>query len=290
MPIEQAVFTSVKAQRNSGYHLAARSAGVTDEDARELTTWCPSHDAMLSDDPEATSINFHRLPSGCYCVSRTCLAGSEYSGRGWQVYSQCFLVRPDVLRRFANHPILFFQAAVAGGHVRVLRNMPESLPSFELAGRGAAIDQRSLERVLMDLGARRLAAIVGSALGADAMGIMHSLHGVSLFSALLSCIPVARRADHTFSTGLRFSTQRPFRWISLSTDPADVRHVERLSGLLVVDLSSGTASFARRNSSYTDDLERVLTDKDWGRLELLVDPDRTCLHRGTRPAPRLVAT
>lgn len=282
MPIEQAVFTSVKSPRYAGYQLAGRSPGIPPEDTSELTSWCPSHDSLLADGPDAVSINFHRLPSGRCCVSRTALAGSEYSGRGWQVYTQCLIVQPEIFQRFANHAILFFQAALAGGHVCVLKQVPEELPTFELGGRGAAIDQRAIERVLGEIGPRRLAVLLSSALGTDALGVVHKVHGVSLFSALLSCIPVGDRMDFTFSTGLRYSSQRPFRWISLNQDPADVRHVERLSGLLVVDLASGTSVFPRRNSKYTDEVEQALEKHDWGALEVLVDPGHTAIHRGNQ--------
>ncbi len=40
------------------------------------------------------SINFHRLPSGAFCISRTTPSGLEYSGRGGcAIYTQCLIVR-----------------------------------------------------------------------------------------------------------------------------------------------------------------------------------------------------
>ena len=45
--IEQAIFTSAKSDRASGYHLVSRSPGITEADARDLASWGPSHDSLL---------------------------------------------------------------------------------------------------------------------------------------------------------------------------------------------------------------------------------------------------
>ena len=79
--IEQAIFTSAETDCSAGYRLVAQSPGLSGDDARELTTWCPSHDSLLDSGPDAVSFNFHPLPSGAYCASRTVPAGAEYSGR-----------------------------------------------------------------------------------------------------------------------------------------------------------------------------------------------------------------
>jgi hypothetical protein len=56
----------------SGYHLVARSRGVSDLEAGALTTWSPSHGALLVDPANRTSVNYHSLPGGRYALSRTC--------------------------------------------------------------------------------------------------------------------------------------------------------------------------------------------------------------------------
>ena len=76
MNIEQAIFTSAETERAAGYQVVAQSAGVCEADARELAVWGPSHDSMLEFDSDATNINFHPLPSGAYCVSRTAPAAT----------------------------------------------------------------------------------------------------------------------------------------------------------------------------------------------------------------------
>ena len=98
MLIEQAIFTSAESDHAVGYHLAARSPGLDERDARELSVWGPSHDSLESASAAtAVSVNFFRLPSGAYCVSKTQLAGAEYSGRGLRTYTSCLVVPPPVL-------------------------------------------------------------------------------------------------------------------------------------------------------------------------------------------------
>ena len=82
MFVEQAIFTSLKTRRQEGYQLAAVSPGIASEGAKELEVWGPAHDSLLDGMQGASSVNFHPLTSGDYCVSRTVAAGEEYSGRG----------------------------------------------------------------------------------------------------------------------------------------------------------------------------------------------------------------
>jgi hypothetical protein len=132
-PIEQAIFTSVRTDRVDGYQLAAASEGIGAEDRRSLPQWGPAHDSLSEEGLGAASLNFHPLPSGAYCISRTSAASGEYSARrGPQVYTQMLVVEPEDLRRFANNPFRLLQAATAAGHVQVLRDIPRQLSSFTL--------------------------------------------------------------------------------------------------------------------------------------------------------------
>ncbi len=116
MLIEQAIFTSAETDRAQGYQLVRRSAGVSETDARELSLWGPSHDSLVERPNERSSVNFFRLESGWYSVSRTTLEGAEYSGRGGQRVSTHFLlVPPEVLARFGNNAFAVLRAATAIG-------------------------------------------------------------------------------------------------------------------------------------------------------------------------------
>ena len=135
MLIEQAIFTSTQTDRAEGYQLAGRSNGLSAADARELAVWGPSHDSLLEQPGEPASTNFHRLSSGSFCVSRTTLAGAEYSGRGGpQVYTQFLVVPPPLLARFSNNPFAILRAATASGALGVGEQIPEVLQPFRLSG------------------------------------------------------------------------------------------------------------------------------------------------------------
>src|SRR3990172_2377840 len=143
--IEQAVFTSAETDQSAGYQVVATSAGVSEADAKELAVWGPSHDALLESTPNAVSYNFHPLPSGSYCVSRTTPAGWEYSGRGGaRVYSQCLVVSTKTLARFANNPFALLRAALAAGLLELHDEGPKRLGPLRLAGRAAAGDSSLL--------------------------------------------------------------------------------------------------------------------------------------------------
>ena len=159
--IEQAVFTSAETDRSAGYQVVATSPGVREADCRELAAWGPSHDALLDSLPSAVSVNFHPLPSGSHCVSRTTPAGWEYSGRGGaRVYTQCLIVPPPVLARFANNPFALLRAALAGGALRLYDQVPKRLEPLRLVGRAAALDSALLARLCTSPGPGWLASLV----------------------------------------------------------------------------------------------------------------------------------
>src|SRR5687768_1022640 len=113
MLVEQAIFTSARTARSAGYHLVAASSGISEVDARELAAWGPSHDSLLETGSAAVSVNFHRLPSGAYCISQSTPEGPEFSGRGGvRVYTQALVMAPEALARFANNPFAVLRAAL----------------------------------------------------------------------------------------------------------------------------------------------------------------------------------
>src|SRR3569623_648025 len=124
--IEQAIFTSVKRTRLDGYQLATASRGITAEISRELTIWGPAHDSLWDMRRDARSVNFFPLTIGGYCLSITTVAGAEYSGRGGgRIYTQMFVLPPEVLARFANDPFHVLRALAASGRLLVPDKVPE---------------------------------------------------------------------------------------------------------------------------------------------------------------------
>jgi len=236
--IEQAIFTSAETDRSAGYQLVGKSSGLSQADARELAVYGPSHGALLQEGPEAVSFNFHPLPSGAYCVSRTTIAGCEYSNRGAaRVYTQCLVVPRDVLARFANNPFAVLRAALAHGSLEVFERVPRRLEPLHLVGRAASVDAAILARLSANPGADWLATLVQAALGSARLAVVGSDAAEHVIAGLINCLPPECRTEFSFSTGLKYSVGRPYRILTLSDDKAQWRRMHRQHNMVVLDLS-----------------------------------------------------
>jgi hypothetical protein len=265
--VEQAVFTSAETNRLAGYQVVARSLGVCEADARELAVWGPSHDSLLELGPEAVSINFHPLPSGAFCVSRTTAAGWEYSSRGGhRVYTQCLIVPPEVLRRFANNPLALIRAALAGGMLEVLPQVPRRLEPLRLAGRAAPVDQTLLARLAANPGPQSIATLLQAALDSPCLAVAGKPSAGELIAGLLNCLPPECRTEFSFSTGLKFSSRRPFRVVALSGDPAERRWVAHHQNIIVWEPAGSGSPESTPLDGWARLIERVLTS---GRTSFL---------------------
>ncbi len=221
--------------------MIARSSGVQQIDARELAVWCPSHDSLLEHATEAVSFNFHPLPSGAYCISRTAPAGWEYSGRGGtRVYTHCLLVPPETLGRFANNPFALLQAAMAVGAMEIRDPIPTRLETLSLAGGATPVDQPLLMRLSNRPGPREMAVLVQSALNTVCLAVVGESPAHDLFAGLMSCLPPEGRLDFSFSTGLKFSGRRPFHLLALSNDPGEQRWVAHQNNVTLLDLTGAS--------------------------------------------------
>jgi hypothetical protein len=226
--IEQAIFTSVQTDRGLGYQLVSHSPNLAETDARELAVWGPSHDSLLERPGEASSVNFHQLTSGSYCVSRTSISGAEYSGRGGaRVYTQFLVVPPDVLARFANNPFAVLRAATAIGAMPVYDDVPKQLEPVRLNGRAAVVDLPLLARLAREPGPLALATLVQAALSSDRLAIASKVPAEQLLAGFVSVLPTECRGKFSFSTGLKVSPSRPVRIVALGNDPSTWRSLAR---------------------------------------------------------------
>ncbi|MEX0978366.1 MAG: hypothetical protein WDZ48_05925, partial [Pirellulales bacterium] len=220
--IEQAIFTSAKTDRAQGYQLLSRSAGLAEADARELSVWGPSHGSLLEQPGPCASTNFFTLASGAHCVSRTTVAGAEYSGRGGQqVYTQFLVVPPNVLARFANNPFAILRAAAASGALCVHESVPESLPVVHLAGRAPVVDLALMAQFARHPGSAALATLIEAALASGPLAIFSDANCEPLIAGLINALPLECRREISFTTGLKFSPSRPVRVSTLPADEAD---------------------------------------------------------------------
>lgn len=257
--VEQAIFTSAQTDRSAGYQVVATSPGVVEADRRELAVWGPSHDSLLEQGPDAVSLNFFPLPSGAFCISRTTPAGWEYSGRGGhRVYTHCLVVPPDVLERFANHPVALVRAAVAAGAMETQSKPRSVLEPLELPGSAPAVDQSSLARLAQQLGPAPLAMLLQTALSSFCLAIDGTVSIEHLVAGLLDCLPPECRTAMWFSTGLKYSSRRPFRIVSLPHDPAARRWLTHQPDVCVLDLSEEPSQSHMALDSWTRLIERSL--------------------------------
>lgn len=270
--VEQAVFTSAETDRSAGYQVVSRSPGVCAADARELTVWGPSHDSLLELGPDAVSFNFYPLPSGAFCVSRTTVAGWEYSSRGGhRVYTQCLIVPPEVFRRFANNPLAVIRAALVGGMMEVYQQVPRRLDPLQLPGGAAPVDQALLARMAASPGPPAMATLVQAALKSACLavsGLPSAGHcgdpppngrpAGELIAGLVSCLPPECRTEFSFSTGLKFSSRRPFRIVALPDDPAERRWVAHHQNVSVLELAQERSEQSAPIDGWARFIERVL--------------------------------
>ncbi|HUT93705.1 MAG TPA: hypothetical protein VMY37_29850 [Thermoguttaceae bacterium] len=257
--IEQAVFTSAETDRSAGYQVVATSPGVSEADARELAVWGPSHNALLEPSPSAVSYNFHPLSGGSYCVGRTTSAGWEYSGRGGaRIYTQCLIVPPSTLARFANNPFALLRAALAAGVLLLHDKVPERLEPLRLAGRAAVVDQALLARLCANPGPDWLASLVQAALTSATVAVTAGPSAEHLIAGLVNCLPPECRLQFSFSTGLKFSSRRPFRVIALSEDEEERHRVKRLYDVAVLDFSGQVPSEFTPMESWARFIQRAL--------------------------------
>jgi hypothetical protein len=246
MTIDQAIFTSARTARGDGYQLVARSEGVTDEEAHQLTTWGPSHDSLFDQGPSAVSYNAWMLPSGRLCASRTMSAGAEFSQRGGlRIYTQFLLVPPDVVERFAGNAFAILKAALADGKLAILERVPPELPQFALAGRASLVDRTAVDRLRTRLGPLGLAATIETVLNGETIALAGSLSPYLVYSAVINCLPPECRPEFSFTTGLRFSVRRKLRLFVAPADETERRQVLRASRCTLLDTSDAALAAVR---------------------------------------------
>src|SRR4051794_37427655 len=118
----------------SGYHVVARSPGVTESEAGTLATWSPSHGGLIVDESNRLSVNFFPLPSGRYALARTREGRAEYSGRGGkQLYTHALVVDSSRLQRAGYRPFALYRDALALGYFHYDPDPPAVLRPVELS-------------------------------------------------------------------------------------------------------------------------------------------------------------
>ncbi len=278
MLIEQAIFTSAHTDRTQGYQLIARSPGLSEADARELALWGPSHDSLLETSGVPASSNFHQLASGAYCVSRTTLAGAEFSGRGGStVYTQFLVVPLDVLARFANNPFAILRAATASGALRVYDPIPETLEPLRLGGHAAVVDLGLLAQLARHPGPAAMATMIQAVLASDRLALASATPVEAIIAGLFSTLPVECRTEFSFSTGLKFSSGRTVRISALPNDASNWRAIAR-HGITLLDLDAPDTADAPPWEGWAGCVAQILRTSRLSVLATELEPARPWLN------------
>ena len=240
-PVEQAIFTSGSSGSARGYRIVAQSVGIGAADAAELAAWGPSHDSMIDSNSGADSLNFHPLPSGAYCLSRTQTVDGACNNGGRRVFTHCLVVAPETLARFGNNPFALFRAASIQRVWLVDEPTDALMEPLRMPGGAAPVDEALLSLMAADPGPENLAALVQAAHDNLCLAVGGTPSPASLMAGLFSCLPSECRLEFSFSTGLKFSPRRPFRLVALSGDPAERCWVAGYSNVAVLELQCGVA-------------------------------------------------
>ncbi|MCC9604345.1 hypothetical protein LOC68_00460 [Blastopirellula sp. JC732] len=275
--IQQAIFTSAQTSRLDGYQLVAASNGVTPEDSRELAAWCPAHDAMLRDDLAAYSVNFHPVSATRYCVSRTINGQTEYSGRGGrQVYTHCLLIDAPQFAQFANNPFHLLAAATVDANLSWRSSLPSELKEIKLVPAGKPVDLALFKQSQTSRIPYLMTAWFQEALDKPRLALTGYGGDESLFAQFFNLTPVNLRPLFSFSTGLRYSPRRPFRFLGLEGNHEEQRRAVRGEGLALLDLANPPMNGDRlRNAWATWILVALRTNLPASAVKLLsqADPD-----------------
>ncbi len=241
---------------------------MSEEDARELSVWGPSHDSLLEEQGHCVSVNFHFLSSGRAAISRTTLAGQEYSGRtGQRVHTHFLVVHSEALQRFSNNPFSIVRAAVAQGALEVSSHVPRELPALRLLGRGAILDPSAVQKVATQVGAKALASLVQMIQQGANLGIILKGNAAPLFTAIVNCLPLKDRLQVSFSTGLRISPRRPFQFMLVPPEASPRRTHLRGMNMELVNLADQAATSFPPLTGWGQELFECLQAPSLGDLE-----------------------
>ena len=210
MQVEQAIFTSARSLHASGYHLTARSRGIDDGLAQTISPWGPSHASLVSEEFDASSLNFFPVGNDRFALSRSVYGGHEYSQRGeFQIVSIIIVFHREQLAGYSDNPIALAQTVLALGHLRLRSVVHGSLSLLDIPDRSMfgfvspfpedRYDEILTSRVLDTIQDGRRVAVFGLS---DPMPTLDQL---------ARRVPRDQRAELSFTTGLKPSVHRDFR-------------------------------------------------------------------------------
>ena len=223
---DQAVFTSIRLPTGEGYRITATSRGLRPDIKQVITRHSPSQDALCwlpdrsAGDGEAPqyAAAFYAVPDDRLCVAYSCYAGAEHTGRGGErVYTLNVIFRRADFGLCGYNPFTVLRAMIAARLTEPLLKTPPVLAPLELS-----IDERPGDASIPDSSPAfdpNWRAYLLHALVDDGQFVINlPEQWLAAAESFLLGIPGERRADVSFSAGLRYSVSRPHNLSFLSDE------------------------------------------------------------------------
>jgi hypothetical protein len=208
---EQAVFTSLPRRARGGYHLVAQSRGIGENDAQALARWAPSHGALIVDARNRSSVNFHRLPSSRFALSRTTAGPPEYSGRGGrQLYTHFLIFADSVLQAVRFQPFAIYRQVMALGYFLYQADPGETLEPVALPRLHPGWDAGCWADRAASLGLPPLEPLRDRLQDGQPLRFVYSGDRTVLAECLVGMLSPEKVRRMSFSTSLVPSSVRPF--------------------------------------------------------------------------------
>jgi hypothetical protein len=230
LELDQAIFTSVRTPMGAGYRIVACSPGVRPEEKQAVTTKSPSHEGLCDKDESATGLAFFPVENGRFCVSLSCAAGKEPSGRGgYRVYTQAVFVTSEQLDLFDNDPIRLAHTLCEQGLADVVLKPSPTLDTLKLRvpkdiqlySCDEALDEGERPWLIYLLGeflATQTLVLAGGfeSTPADSPGQREKAtqtapNAERIIETVLWAMPRSMRPTLSFSIGIRYATSRAHR-------------------------------------------------------------------------------
>lgn len=217
---EQAIFTSMTRLGKSGYHVVARSPGLSESDTILLATWSPSHGALIVDPANRVSVNFHPMPNRRFALSRTCEGPPEYSGRGGrQLYTHALILDSTTLRQAGYQPFAIYRDALALGYFHYRGTPQPILPTVELSVTYPHPDESTWADRAQSLGLTNADSVRRKLSSGEDVRLAYSGDRMALAECLIGPLKSEVRSEVSFATSLHPSAVRPYRLVLVAENP-----------------------------------------------------------------------
>lgn len=210
--VERALFGSSNQGSIEGYQLLYWTEGVDAKTTKELSQWAPTR--MGTQDESKWSVQIFHSANGRACVSRTFVAGREYSQRGGVNVATAFLMlEPSHWARYDFDALAVFHIGMALGYLRWTQPVKKSLlPEAVLPVQPPMNSEEYCQlHSISDLSNFPIDEIADRLQRGDRIALVGANDAICLISQLITLMPLETRRRFSFTTGLPLSIHRPFQ-------------------------------------------------------------------------------